>query len=247
MNISISFLQSFVVAMAALISLSVWAQDPKEAPTVVSGQAEAAASKQVSRPAVHNVRQLHKLILMGKATYSDVRQALSTPNVGELVNHVHALYSMGWHRGTHSLLRAVWRRGDADRVQYPELAWEQLEKPVVRIAVASTLNRFNPTEPEFRAYIRSHLVDNHELHRAQAAVALGLNADPADVDSLLALTKEHNELVVQSAITALGLMKEAKARKALEILYQEHRGSPKGDLVMQVLGHFYADSVLQSD
>ena len=42
--------------------------------------------------------ELREKITFGKATFAEVRQALTEPNVVNLTNTLHALYSMRWHR-----------------------------------------------------------------------------------------------------------------------------------------------------
>jgi hypothetical protein len=182
---------------------------------------------------------LQKRLLSGKATLADIRQAMSNPNIGELANAIHALYSMSWHRGAHSVLLAMWRNSPADQQEFPELAWEPIAKPAVRIALASTLNRYYPADPQYRTYLRAHINDTHEFHRAQAAVGLGLNHDPADVETIVKLAQEDNVMVAQSAITALALMDEEKARQALVELQKQYADHPKGRLIREVLQRAY--------
>lgn len=182
---------------------------------------------------------LYKRIVSGKAKLADVRKALSIANTGALVNTIHALYIMRWHRGVQNLLLAMWRHSDADRKNYPDLAWVKIEQPVTRIAIASTLNRLNPVNREYIRYIRSRADDEHEFHKAQVAVALGLNHDPADVEYLVKLANGDNVYVVQSAITALALMDEEKARMALVELEKKYVRDPRGRLAGEVLRRAY--------
>ncbi|MEJ1364555.1 MAG: HEAT repeat domain-containing protein [Candidatus Sedimenticola sp. (ex Thyasira tokunagai)] len=184
-------------------------------------------------------RLLQKRILSGRAQLVDVRKALGTPSVGALTNTVHALYAMRWHRGVHTILLAMWRSSEKDHLDYPELAWDLILRPATRIAVAATLNRLYPGNPEYRKYIRAHANDAHEFHRAQVAIALGLNHDPADVKYLVRLVNEENHYVIQSAITALALMDEEAARLALVGLQKKYTSDPRGQLISEVLKRAY--------
>ena len=99
--------------------------------------------------AVLDYDKLREKITFGKATFAEVREALTEPNVVNLTNTLHALYSMRWHRAVLHLYQNIW---DRKREQYPELAWELLEKIPPRIALASTINRvriFNTEEYKF--------------------------------------------------------------------------------------------------
>ena len=147
---------------------------------------------------------LREKITFGNANFSEVREALTEPDILNLTNTLHALYSMRWHRAVLHLLQNIWER---KREKYPELAWDLLEKIPPRIALASTINRiriFNTDE--YKAYIRSHRYADHEFVRAQVVVSLGLNGDPDDVDYLVKMVNSSNHYVVQTAMTSLALM-----------------------------------------
>ena len=83
---------------------------------------------------------LREKITFGNANFSEVREALTEPDILNLTNTLHALYSMRWHRAVLHLLQNIWER---KREKYPELAWDLLEKIPPRIALASTINRNN--------------------------------------------------------------------------------------------------------
>ena len=181
--------------------------------------------------------QLRERITFGKATFAEVRQALTEPNVVNLTNTLHALYSMRWHRAVLHLYQNIW---DRKREKYPELAWDLLEKIPPRIALASTINRvriFN-TE-EFKALIRSYKYSDHEFVRAQVVVSLGLNGDPADVEYLVKMVESNNHYVIQTAITSLALMGHVKAKEEMILLEEKYRSGPRGELLRELLKTAY--------
>jgi len=178
----------------------------------------------------------HK-ITYGDATLADVRRALTERDPAALTNTVHALYSMRWHRGVITLIHALW---GLNKDLYPEISWDLIEKPPVRIALASTLNRIEaPNTTEFKAYIRAHENDEHEFHRAQVVVALGLGGDPADVPYVEKMAAGDNAYVTQSAITGLGLMTNPQARDALIRLQEKFRTDPREPLIAEILQKAY--------
>jgi HEAT repeat protein len=183
--------------------------------------------------AVLDYDRLREKITFGKATFAEVREALTEPNVVNLTNTLHALYSMRWHRAVLHLYQNIW---DRKREQYPELAWELLEKIPPRIALASTINRvriFN-TE-EYKAFIRSHRYDDHEFIRAQVVVSLGLNGDPDDIEYLVKMVHSTNHYVVQTAITSLALLGHVRGKEAMIILEKTYRDEPRGKLLRELL------------
>ena len=150
---------------------------------------------------------------------------------------MHALYSMRWHRGVIHLLYDMW---DMKKDKYPELSWDIIDKAPARIALASTICRIQLTGKEkYLEYIRSHEHDRHEFHRAQVVIALGLNGDPADVDYIKGMADGDDVYVAQSAITALSLMGHRKASDAMIDLWFKYRGTPRGNLIQQLLKQAY--------
>lgn len=184
-----------------------------------------------------NYENLQKLISYGQANLHEVRQALTQPEAASLSNSINATFAMRWHRGVIHLLNGAWQ---LDQKKYPELAWEQLSKAPARIALASTINRIRITgTDEYLAYIRSYKYDEHEFNRAQVSIALGFNGAVQDIDYLKEMANGDNHYVIQSAITALGLMGGKQARNALVDLWKEHRGTNKGELVEELLLRAY--------
>ena len=184
-----------------------------------------------------NYEALRRKIASGMATLAECRKALTETDVGGLTNTVHALYSMGWHRGVYHVLHDMWNK---DRAKYPEFAWDLIVKAPVRIALASTINRLELSGSNvYLDYIRAHKYDKHEFHRAQVVVALGLNGNPEDIKYIKSMADGDDHYVVQSAITALALMNSKKASDALIELWKKYRDTPRGTLIEEVLQRAY--------
>jgi len=182
--------------------------------------------------------ELQQKITYGNATLIEVKQALSnTSDVAGLTNTLHAMYSMRWHRGVINLLDDVWANKNT---KVPELAWDALSKVPARIALASTINRIRSmNQPEYLEYIRSHRYDEHEFHRAQVVISLGLNGDPIDVAYLQEMAEGDNVYVAQSAITALGILVHPKSKEALSTLSQKYVDDDRGRLIREVFQKAY--------
>jgi hypothetical protein len=183
------------------------------------------------------IKELHTRISSGNASFKEIRQALTDRDVPALTNTVHALYSMRIHRHVHHLLYDMW---NMEKNKYPELSWDLIAKAPIRIALASTINRIQISGThEYKDYIRSHKYDEHEFHRAQIVVALGLNGDPVDVPYLKEMASSDNTYVVQSAITGLAFMNNVQARDALVNIWKEFQEDPRADLILEVLAKAY--------
>lgn len=186
-----------------------------------------------------DTERLKRSILVGHATLADVRIALTDRNISDLTNTLHALYAMRWHRGVLHLLDDLWA---LKRDRYPELAWDLIERPPARIALASTLNRIKIVDTrEYQEYIRSHKAAQHEFDRAQVAVGLGFNGDPKDIPLLRGYAHGENRYVVQSAVTALGLMESEPAKQVLIDLGEEFKEKEpaRSTLIGEVLRAVY--------
>ncbi|HJP36499.1 MAG TPA: hypothetical protein QF901_10965, partial [Gammaproteobacteria bacterium] len=181
--------------------------------------------------------KLRQKITYGRATLADARRAMTDQDPASLSNSIHAFYVMRRHRGVVHLLKGMWELNEA---KYPELSWALIAKPPARIALASTLNRIQIVETEpYQQYIRSYKNAEHEFIRAQVAVALGFNGDPVDLSYLKLMSDGDNHYVAQSAITGLSLFGGERARDVLIELAEKHRGTPRGDLMVEMLRKAY--------
>ena len=215
------------------------AADAPSAPQAAAADQPAAQTEPKSSLTPVDEQRLNIALMTGHATLADVRLALTERNVSLLTNSLHMLYTMRWHRGVWYLLDDLWAmKHDA----YPELSWDLLEKPPARVALASTLIRIKIVDTrEYQDYIRSQKDAKHEFIRAQVAVALGFNGDPADIPLLREYAQGDNPYVAQSAITGLGLMDNELARQALTELRDafKEKEPARSKLIAEVLDAAY--------
>ncbi len=208
----------------------------------IIGERRAAAPVSIETPQPkekprYDYDKLRQRITYGRATLADARRAMTDPDPVSLSNSIHAFYIMRRHRPVVHLLNGMWALNEE---KYPELAWDQIAKPPARIALASTLNRIRivKTEP-YQQYIRLHKNAAHEFIRAQVSVALGFNGDAVDLPYLKAMSSGDNHYVAQSAITALSVFGGERARDILIELAEKYRGTPRGDLMTEMLRSAY--------
>ena len=216
---------------------------PNETPVTEASEQPVTDEQETALPASSSplsaaeYQELRQKITYGSATIPEVLKALTEQDAGALANTMHALYSMRWNRNIYKLLIDLWQ---LKKEKYPGLAWNLFAEPPVRIALASTINRIKIFDTEeYKTYIRAHENDEHEFHRAQVVIALGLNGDPVDIPYIKGMAEGNNIYVTQSAITALALMDAPQARDTLIELWENHKGSPLGHLIMEVLGKAY--------
>ncbi len=182
-------------------------------------------------------QEIYRKIVTGQATLAEVKEALTDRDIAALTNTLHGLYAMRYHRGVIYLLSALW---SGESSEYPELSWDLLDKTPTRLALASTLNRIYIGQTrEYINFIREHKNETHEFHLAQVAIALGLNGDPSDVDYLKELASGDNIYVVQTALTALSLMNNPRARDALIYIEEKFSQDPRSNLATELLRQAY--------
>jgi len=184
-----------------------------------------------------NYELSQKNINYGRATLSDVYNVLTQRDVGALTNTVHSLYNMRWHRGVYHVLYDLWNN---EKDKHSEFSWDLIQKVPVRIALASTINRIQIINTdEYVEYIRLHKEDEHEFHRAQVVIALGFNGELKDIEYIKSMADGNNHYVAQSAITALALMENNKARDAMAELWKKYRETEKGAMIKELMKAAY--------
>lgn len=126
-----------------------------------------------------------------------------------------------------NLLNDVWR---GNRQKYPNLAWEEIGQPVVRLNIARLLGNAqrlhgfrgveiqSETKNGIRSYIHSHLADPAVEVRAAAAFALGSVADSRDIEVLKRIVIQDLPIVGKNAVRSIGRFRNNEAKAALQEL-----------------------------
>lgn len=115
------------------------------------------------------------------------------------------------------LLIAIWKR---DRGRHPDLNWDALDTPSVRISVARVLGRWHPDEPRYHDYLHAMSGEGHDMRRrVDALVALGSLGREEDLERLRSIAISQDEMLATGAL--IGLMtsnKESAIRTVEEIV-----------------------------
>lgn len=186
----------------------------------------------------YNYDELRARIYVGRATILEVKRALTEDDPYALTNTIHALFAMRWHRGVYHLINDMWK---GKKSNHPQLAWQYINSPPARIALASTINRDRIVDTdEHLDYIRSYKHDGHAFNRAQTVIALGFNGDPADIPYIKSMADGDSNYVAQTAITSLALMVDNRARDAMIALSYKYKDTSRGDLLLELLKKSYA-------
>ena len=158
---------------------------------------------------------LHRRISRGAATIDDVRRALSQSSsspgwhVVNTINLVKATINLGDDDEVVALLRDVWERR---RSAHPTLAWQDLTRPSVQVALAGTLAALGDDRTAaFRDLIVETLDSSDEVARFEAALALGLVANEEDIRTLAALATGDDLSMAIAAAYSLGNLEPDRA------------------------------------
>ena len=180
---------------------------------------------------------LRSKVAIGVAKIDEVYAALTEQDVVGITNTMHALHSLRWNRVIYHLYYDLWH---LKKDKHPKFAWQEIESIPARIALASTITRAQGKDAEeFQNYIHAHKYDEHEFHRAQAVVALGLIGNPDDVDYIIKMANSENKYVVQSAVTSLALVNNTRAGDELIRLWEQEKETVRKEYLSKLLKQAY--------
>lgn len=180
---------------------------------------------------------LYKKIVSGRATLREIEYSLSVGTLGDTANIVHALYTISTSIIVRKLLHDLWYEETARR---PHIPWQRLKNPIVRVALASTIERMLPgASKEFLTYIRQQ--KDHEAYfvRAQVAVSLGLIGEQNDLPLLIDYLSDSSDYVFQSTVVGLAYMYNSGAKSALIRSLTEIASEHRRKLVREALLYTY--------
>ena len=161
-------------------------------------------------------------------TLDDIRQRLTSPDPFTIVNEILQLYLLRQRGDVRGLLVDLW---EVDGERYPDLNWQEIEKPPARVALAHTLARIGEFEPEpLLAFIRSNLDHADPFTQANAVTALAFVGEDSDIEAMTALAANGADYAAEAAIKALAL----------------HGGPRAKDALLQLRVHYAADAYKQT-
>jgi hypothetical protein len=156
-------------------------------------------------------------------TLEGVKTRFREPREDYLYNTISWLIIKRGDADIMGFLEAVW---GGDKARYPDLAWQTIETPTVRVALAQTLAQVYPKNQSYKAYILKALDDSDHFVRSRAALALGVLGDPADIPKLETMARTADSRGSDMAIAALASMRRSDATAALDRLKKDFAADP---------------------
>jgi hypothetical protein len=164
----------------------------------------------------------------------DVEKKLQGDDVEQMAEAIVQMVTMQDRPDVAGLLESAWQ-GTSDR--HPQLNWQLLRSPIVRVALAQVLGQWHREDPQYRAFILDELPKNEGVDKRDVLIALGAVATEADIPYLERTGREEDEVVGSAAIAALQVAGGESARQALERIKNDPGVSPmKKQLAVQLLG-----------
>lgn len=167
-------------------------------------------------------------------SFEDVKAKLQLSDSQQMAEGVVQMVTME-HRGEVArLLQDVWAGA---RDVHPELNWQVIETPQVRVALAQVLGQWHPDDPQYRDYILTALQRAQGLDKVDALIALGAVATESDIEFLERTAREADETTAAGALSALQVSGGRSAVEALERIKNDATlSSGKRKLATQLLG-----------
>lgn len=166
---------------------------------------------------------LMQKILKETVTKEEVVRAFENPREDDLATTASYLIRARGNQEIMQFLREVWQ---GNKNKYPSLAWQEIEKPRVRLMIAQTLAQVERRNREYYEYIKSNLKADNQLIKALASLALGVAGSDQDISALLELAKSPSAIVSVHAIQGLGALGTERSREALLQLKAEIGDDP---------------------
>ncbi len=182
----------------------------------------------------HQYDNLQLRLAAGGVDMSELRWALTDPDVTALTKTTHLLPAMAWHRSALYLIDDLWALKSE---KYPELNWRLIAEPPVRIALASTLARLQKEDKktEYIDYINRFRDDPDPFNQLQVIIAMGYMRDSGNTDYLASRLNSASPLIVKNAISALASLGEGPARNIVVELGKTHHDETMRLFINKVL------------
>ncbi|WP_232831458.1 hypothetical protein [Peristeroidobacter agariperforans] len=160
----------------------------------------------------------------------ELQKILQQRNASTLSESLNKVKKLGATRDGLQLLEQVWT---GNQSQYPELSWEAISDPGVRLDLADILlqaakNGDITQEPvDVHDFVRNILDTGSPKMVSQAAITLSTFDEDADVPALERIALQRDSRTFRSIIIALSRMCASAADEALNRIEQEATASDK--------------------
>lgn len=193
---------------------------------------ESTDANQSARSAVPEGREVK--VFGADLKFEEIKEKLRGNDAKQVTDAVVQMVTMQQRAEVADLLQAAW---NDTRDKHPDLNWQVMQDPRVRVALAQVLGQWYPDDPQYRAYILAALEKAQGMEKTDILIALGAVATESDIEYLERTGKEADEAVAAGALAALQVAGGESATQALERIKDDPGVSAqRKKLATQLLG-----------
>lgn len=164
----------------------------------------------------------------------EIKEKLRGNDAKQMADAIVQMVTMQQRAEVADLLQAAW---SGTRDKHPDLNWQVLQDPRVRVALAQVLGQWYPDDPQYRDHILAAVEKAHGLEKTDVLIALGAVATESDIEYLERTGKEADEATAAGALAALQIAGGESATQALERIKNDPNVSAqRKKLATQLLG-----------
>ena len=167
-----------------------------------------------------NNADIRQAILSGSVTRDDIYEALKNKKVDYVFTVISFSIRTRDNQEIVTLLKGVW---NLRKNQYPDLAWDVLSDPYIKVALAQTLGQIEKGNDEYGALLREYLSNDDAKTRGAASVALGIIGNDDDINALVKVVRRGPDYASLHAIYGLTSLGTDKAYMTLEELKKQYK------------------------
>lgn len=166
--------------------------------------------------------------------FDEIKEKLRGNDAKQMADAIVQMVTMQQRGEVVELLQAAWN--DA-RDRHPDLNWQVMQDPRVRVALAQVLGQWYPDDPQYRDHILAAVEKAKGMEKTDALIALGAVATESDIEYLERTGKDADEATAAGALAALQIAGGESATQALERIKNDPNvSSQRKKLATQLLG-----------
>lgn len=166
--------------------------------------------------------------------FEEIKEKLRGDDAKQVADAIVQMATMQQRAEVADLLQAAWKN---TRDKHPDLNWQVMQDPRVRVALVQVLGQWYPDDPQYRDYILAAVEKAQGMEKTDALIALGSVATESDIEYLERTGKEADEATAAGALAALQIAGGESATQALERIKNDPNVSAqRKKLAAQLLG-----------
>jgi hypothetical protein len=166
--------------------------------------------------------------------FEKIKEKLRGNDAKQVADAIVQMVTMQQRTEVADLLQVAW---NGERDKNPDLNWQVMQDPQVRLALAQVLGQWYPDNPQYRDHVLAAVEQAQGMEKIDALIALGAIATDSDIEYLERTGKEADEATAAGALAALQIAGGESATQALERIKNDpNLSTQRKKLATQLLG-----------